>query len=70
MEPAVLAILRGPREGRTVLALHNLAATPQTVEIPAADGAAEWVDLLSGREVAGGAAHELGPYEVLWLHQA
>jgi hypothetical protein len=59
-------VLRGPRDGETVLALHNLGGELAEVgkELLPADGAE---DLLSGRCVARAEALELSPYEVLWL---
>jgi sucrose phosphorylase len=64
---AVFALQRGPREGQTLLALHNLSERPQVVEVPDTDGPVGWVDLLSGGEVAGAGPLELAPYGVLWL---
>jgi sucrose phosphorylase len=66
----VLAVCRGPRDGETVLALHNLGSEPAEVgkealleALPA--GGAE--DLLTGRRAASAEALPLRPYEVLWL---
>jgi len=65
MGPAVFALRRGPFEGRTVLALHNLTAAAQSVEAP--DAGPGWVDLVGGREFSEGEPLELGPYGVAWL---
>jgi len=65
----VLALERGPREGQSVLALHNLDASPRPVELPDSDHLDAWVDLLSGREMSGGSPQELRPYEVVWLQR-
>jgi sucrose phosphorylase len=67
--PAVLALQRGPREGQTVLALHNLSGSPQAVELPDSEAGVGWVDLVGGREVDGSMPPELAPYEVAWLQR-
>jgi hypothetical protein len=64
---AILALRRGPREGRTILALHNLSGTPQAVDPAALGGAPAYVDILGGRSVEARDALSLAPYEVLWL---
>jgi sucrose phosphorylase len=64
--PGVFALQRGPRDGRTVLALHNLSAKPRAID-PASLGGADAADLLSGRRLAAGALLTLQPYEVAWL---
>jgi glycosidase len=62
--PGVFAFERGPWQGQTILALHNLTATAQTVPQP---GAASWVDVITGRRCPSGDSLKLGPYKVLWL---
>jgi sucrose phosphorylase len=62
--PPVLAVQRGPWEGDTVLALHNLGSQPVEVGKELLPGAA--LDLLSGRTVAA-ETRLLAPYEALWL---
>jgi sucrose phosphorylase len=67
--PGVFALRRGPRDGRTVLALHNLSAEPRAIDPASLGGAdaADATDLLSGRRLAAGAPLTLQPYEVAWL---
>ncbi|MDR0359612.1 MAG: sugar phosphorylase [bacterium] len=66
----VLALRRGPREGRGVVALHNLDAAPQVVDL-ARLGLASGPhrDLVRRGEVAHGELR-LGAYEVRWLNEA
>ena len=64
---AIFGLRRGPREGRTILALHNLSGTAQTVDLTVLGGASAYVDILSGRSVEARDALSLGPYEMLWL---
>jgi hypothetical protein len=63
----VLALRRGPRHGRSVVALHNLGAAPQRVD-PARLGldAGPHHDLVRREDVAPGQLR-LGAYEVRWL---
>jgi sucrose phosphorylase len=70
LSPSVLAVQRGPRQGETVLALHNLGGDPAPVgkdvlreALPAGGGE----DLLSGGSVAATEHLSLDPYEVRWL---
>jgi sucrose phosphorylase len=65
----VFALQRGPRKGQTLVALHNLSGSPQTVELPGSEAGAEWVDLVTGREMGGSAPERLEPYEVAWLQR-
>jgi sucrose phosphorylase len=51
--PGIFAVGRGPREGHSVLALHNLTNTRQVAS-------ADWARPRSW---------ELAPYEVLWLEE-
>ena len=64
--PAVLALRRGPRNGQTILALHNTRGEAQLVDLTAL-GDEDRVDLLSGRTVEPSRGLELRPYEVAWL---
>jgi glucosylglycerate phosphorylase len=68
--PAVLALRRGPRDGRSVLALHNLSGDVQRLDAgPLGLGVAAHHDLVRRERVPGGELR-LGPYEVRWLHLA
>ncbi|MBA2450749.1 MAG: DUF3459 domain-containing protein [Chloroflexi bacterium] len=64
--PAVFALRRGPRNGQTILALHNISGEAHPVDL-AALGDEHRVDLLSDRRVEPSRALELQPYEVVWL---
>ena len=68
--PAVLAVRRGPRDGETVLTLHNLGSQPEEVGkdllLEALPGGGAQ-DVLTGRRVTGAGTLLLAPYEVLWL---
>jgi glucosylglycerate phosphorylase len=65
--PGVFGLERGPWEGQTILALHNLTGTVQTVPQTSAAGS---VDLISGRRLPPGDSLKLGPYQVLWLQSS
>jgi glucosylglycerate phosphorylase len=62
--PGVFAFERGPWQGHSILAFHNLTATEQIVPQP---GAAGSVDVITGRRFPPGGSLKLGPYQVLWL---
>ena len=70
--PGILALARGPREGQTVLTLHNVTAS----ELVATAGdwkvgdSGEWEDLISGERFGHGSQVRLAPYQVLWLSDA
>jgi sucrose phosphorylase len=61
--PGVFAVRRGPRQGDTVLALHNVSQEVQRV--PGLDQGG--VDLISGRRIERSAPISLEPYEVTWI---
>lgn len=63
--PAIFGLRRGPREGRSVLALHNLSRQPRRIDALPLGGAA--VDLIGGRQIRAAAGVELAPYEAVWL---
>lgn len=65
LDPAVLAVRRGPWDGETVLALHNLSCAP--VELSPDVLTADTEDLISGRRVPSVGSLRLGAFEVLWL---
>jgi sucrose phosphorylase len=60
----VFGLERGPREGQTIVALHNLTGTVQTVPPLGSTG---HIDLISGRRFPPEESLELGPYQALWL---
>ena len=61
---SVFCLERGPREGQTLVALHNLTPETQTVSLPGLSGC---LDAISARSFPGEGPLRLGPYEVLWL---
>ena len=65
----VFALRRGPLEGRTVLALHNVSGEPRRVDLTDLDGQGDGprVDMVSGQEIVPGRSLELTPYQVAWL---
>jgi glucosylglycerate phosphorylase len=66
----VLAVRRGPRQGRSVVALHNVSAAPQRVEAARLGlDAGPHHDLVRRHAVAPGGLL-LGAYEVRWLDAA
>ena len=66
--PGIFAVARGPREGQSVVALHNVTASPRiaTIESPAGAPAA-WEDLVGGERFERSLTLRLDPYQVLWL---
>jgi len=67
----IFALARGPRDGQTLVTLHNLTDMPRAAagEWPAG-GAGEWDDLISGNRFDPGSGLRLAPYQVLWLEVA
>jgi sucrose phosphorylase len=68
--PAVFAVQRGPRDGQTILALHNVSAAEQAIDLASVDdrpGVRDYRDAISGRAVPAGSPIRLAPYEFLWL---
>jgi sucrose phosphorylase len=65
----VFALLRGPRHGQAVVALHNLSADEVAVDpaITSDAGGEAGVDLLTGGRVDTSGSLRLAPYQVLWL---
>jgi glucosylglycerate phosphorylase len=64
----VFALLRGPRDSQTVVALHNVTASPQTVDLVALGlGSFGVRDLLAGEVVNPDLPLMLPPYGVSWL---
>ena len=61
---SVFCLERGPREGQTLVALHNLTPETQTVSLPGLSGR---LDAITARSFPGERPLRLGPYEVLWL---
>jgi sucrose phosphorylase len=59
--PAVFALERGPRDGQTILALHNLADAVVDANVPTDR---TFINLLTDQTVV---PTRLRPYEVLWL---
>src|SRR5262249_22647140 len=69
VHPQVFAIQRGPREGQTVLALHNVSGDVQACDWTriGVAGRYSWVDVISGRHFTAEQRLALDPYEVVWL---
>ncbi len=74
---AVLAVQRGGETPESVVALHNLSDSAQSVTIEAFEGSgpgeSTLVDLISGRRFAAAGGRidvTLAPYEMLWLSGA
>jgi len=71
--PSVFGIRRGPRDGETVLALHNVGADSVRIDLAALvalgteQGTGEARDLLGGAPVRVTDAYSLPPYGVAWL---
>ncbi len=65
--PAVFTLARGPRDGQTILTLHNLSAESPVVDPGALGDALTYSDLLTDRTVPTDQPLSLAPYEVLWL---
>ena len=66
--PGIFAVARGPREGQTIVTLHNVTDSPRLASGDwRAGGHGEWEDLISGERFDRGSAVQLGPYRVLWL---
>jgi sucrose phosphorylase len=65
----VFALLRGPRQGEAIVALHNLSASEVQLDsaITSEAGGMAGVDLLTGLPVDPGKPLQLAPYQVLWL---
>jgi glycosidase len=64
----IFAVVRGPREGQLLLALHNVTDSPRVAGIDWPAGGAEgWEDLINGERFGPGSAPTLAPYQVLWL---
>lgn len=61
---SVFGLKRGPRDGQTLVALHNLTPEVQTVSLPGLSGC---LDAISARSFSEKGPLRLGPYEVLWL---
>ena len=66
--PGLFALRRGPRDGQTIVALHNVTSGPLTVD-PSTLGLGGSVarDILTGRMVDVSEALTLPPYGVFWL---
>jgi hypothetical protein len=70
LDRRVLAVRRGPRDGQTVVALHNVSAESVPLDMAAIApevGATAITDLLGGSGVSAGAPFVLPPYGVAWL---
>jgi glucosylglycerate phosphorylase len=71
LDPRVLAVLRGPRGGQSILALHNVSAEPVALDLAGAarpgDEGAALADVLGGPAATPGAPFSLPPYGVAWL---
>jgi len=70
--PGIFAVARGPREGQSLVTLHNVTdsarvATGEWTAAGPGERQRDWVDVISGKPVAGGPALRLDPYQVLWL---
>ncbi|MCC7372384.1 MAG: DUF3459 domain-containing protein [Chloroflexi bacterium] len=67
--PGLFALRRGPADGQTVLALHNVTGGPLTVDLSrlGPTGAEPLRDLLAGEMVAASNSVTLAPYGVRWL---
>jgi sucrose phosphorylase len=67
--PSVFALRRGPHDGQTILALHNVGGEHKAIDVSVlGEGASRsHQDLLSGRRIDRDKATELEPYQVLWL---
>ena len=64
----VFALQRGPRDGDTVVALHNVTAGPQTLDIARfGEGSFGVRNVLTGEAVNPDALLTLPPYGVRWL---
>ena len=66
--PGIFALARGPREGQTLVTLHNVSDSPQVAagDWPAG-GTGDWEDVISGERFRSGSELQLAPYQVLWL---
>jgi glycosidase len=67
--PGLFALQRGPRDGQTIVALHNVTAGKVQVE-PAAlglAGAADARNVLTDEPIETSSPIELGPYGVRWI---
>ncbi|MGE3912438.1 MAG: alpha-amylase family glycosyl hydrolase [Chloroflexota bacterium] len=68
VDPGVFAVRRGPYEGRTILALHNVTARPLTVDLPSLGRiGASARDILTGSPVDLSGTLSMPPYAVCWL---
>ncbi|MDQ6919421.1 MAG: sugar phosphorylase, partial [Candidatus Dormibacteraeota bacterium] len=66
--PGIFGLARGPREGQTLLTLHNVTASERVAS-------GDWLvggtakDVISGRRFERTSTLQLAPYEVLWLQE-
>jgi len=66
--PAIFGVVRGPADGQSLVALHNLSNSAQVISGDwLTAGRKGWEDVITGRRIGGLAALDLTPYEVLWL---
>lgn len=67
--PELLALRRGPRDGQTIWALHNVSARPVNVDLFLLwlDDGATLRDVVRGEIIDQDAPLEVGPYGVRWL---
>jgi sucrose phosphorylase len=67
--PELLALRRGPRNGQTIWALHNVTDRPVSVDplLLWVDDGAILRDILTGQEVDQLSPLRLSPYGVCWL---
>jgi glucosylglycerate phosphorylase len=66
--PGIFALARGPREGQSLVTLHNVSDSPRVAagDWPAG-GRGDWEDVIGGERFDSGSELQLAPYQVLWL---
>jgi sucrose phosphorylase len=65
--PGIFALARGPREGQTLVTLHNVSHAWRLAAAEWPGGPGQWEDVISGERFDPGSELRLAPYQVLWL---
>jgi sucrose phosphorylase len=63
----IFALARGPREGQTLVTLHNVSDSSRVAATAWPDGPGEWEDVIGGERFDPNSELRLAPYQVLWL---